>query len=434
MGTYAADDGMRRRILAGLIPVGRRETYLHAAPLSDPADALATGPVKAVPAPQDARLTLLRTQVTEPWRQLNARRASSEATFSKSRVPISPYPIPSNAERDSARKAVRQQIQTVSWYVLLDLGKFLETYVPKVWAAFNGTGAVETAAEEALANAIAFTTYTLNGVPLSMDDALVAVRQSESQLEKVTTQYVEGSTSWPSTRFSLAPVKSSEELDGLSPSAPPSPVERLSGVNPDTLETLVAAALPKTTTAGMPEPPLATRPVLAGGDPGWFVMRCIYERPMCGPLHPIVVSDPSEVFQFAAFFDSDAPARPIRIGLPIDVSPAGLRKFDKNTVFMMSDMLCGYVNRFKGWTLGDLVLYVLPWPFHQELPSSSSGEPCADGPNPIGIMCSLSIPIITLCALILLMIIVALLDIIFKWLPWFIVCFPIPGFKGKDNS
>jgi len=33
--------------------------------------------------------------------------------------------------------------------------------------------------------------------------------------------------------------------------------------------------------------------------------------------------------------------------------------------------------------------------------------------------------------LILLLIIVSLLDFIFKWMPWFIVCFPIPSLKAK---
>jgi len=46
-------------------------------------------------------------------------------------------------------------------------------------------------------------------------------------------------------------------------------------------------------------------------------------------------------------------------------------------------------------------------------------------------ICSISIPIITLCALILLMIIISLLDFIFRWIPWFITCFPVPGLKGK---
>ena len=168
MGTYAADDGMQQETLAGLVPVGRRETYLHAAPLSDPADALATGPVKAAPAPQDARLTLLRTQVTEPWRQLNARRAASEATFSKRRVPVSPYPI-HGPERDSARKAVRQQIQDGVVVSAARPREIPRDIHPRVWR-HSTERAVETAAEESLANAIASTTYTLNGVPLAMDE------------------------------------------------------------------------------------------------------------------------------------------------------------------------------------------------------------------------------------------------------------------------
>lgn len=78
----------------------------------------------------------------------------------------------------------------------------------------------------------------------------------------------------------------------------------------------------------------------------------------------------------------------------------------------------------------DLVLSVLPWPFHKDL-GMGSGGPCKSGSIDIGMICSLSIPIITICALILLMIIVSLLDFIFRWMPYFIMCFPIPGLKGK---
>jgi hypothetical protein len=76
----------------------------------------------------------------------------------------------------------------------------------------------------------------------------------------------------------------------------------------------------------------------------------------------------------AGFFDPDAPARPVRIGLPVDISPAGLRKFDKNAVFVMSDMLCGQIDRMKGITLADLVLSVLPWPFHKDLSVPDKGN------------------------------------------------------------
>jgi hypothetical protein len=47
-------------------------------------------------------------------------------------------------------------------------------------------------------------------------------------------------------------------------------------------------------------------------------------------------------------------------------------------------------------------------------------------------ICSLSIPIITICALLLLMIIVSLLNIIFSWLPYFLICFPLPGISSKN--
>jgi hypothetical protein len=75
------------------------------------------------------------------------------------------------------------------------------------------------------------------------------------------------------------------------------------------------------------------------------------------------------------------------------------------------------------------VLSVLPWPFHKDLEVGKMG-PCGATAT-FGMICSLSIPIITICALILLIIIVMLLDLIFKWIPWFIICFPIPGLKAK---
>ena len=117
--------------------------------------------------------------------------------------------------------------------------------------------------------------------------------------------------------------------------------------------------------------------------------------------------------------------------MPFDTTPAGLRKFNKNTAFEISNILCGQVQRAKGLGFGDLVMSVLPWPFHKDL-DKAGGGPCVDnGGNAIGMICSLSIPIITLCAFILLIIMISLLDIIFRWLPWFITCFPVPGLKGK---
>lgn len=425
---FVGDDHKRRNVLAGLVPASRREAYMHASPMSDPVAALSGGGVLTPAAlPQDARITLLQTQVTEPWRQLVTRAASAEQTQKAARSVLPSSGVPAAAVREATRRGVRQQIQTVSWYVLLDLAIYLEQHIPNAWRAINGTGGGVTAAEQALVSAIAATTFTRDSVTRTMKSVLPLIRARETQLEKVTGIYTEGSTAWPSELFSLATVRSSEQLDGTGGTAP-SPVESVSGLSPDTLDSLVKAALPATAAGPVSAPPLTTRPVMAPGDAGWFVIRCAYERPRCGPLHPVLVSEPTEVFQLAGFFDPDAPARPIRIGLPVDVSPAGLRKFDKNTAFMVSDVLCGHIKRFKALSLGDLVLSVLPWPFHQDLPVND-GAPCSDG-----MMCSLSIPIITICALLLLMIIVSLLDFVFKWMPYFFICFPLPGFKAKDNA
>jgi len=69
--------------------------------------------------------------------------------------------------------------------------------------------------------------------------------------------------------------------------------------------------------------------------------------PNCPSLTQPLLSEPTASFQLAAYFDPDAPSRPIRIGLPVDTTPAGLRKFDRNTAFIMSDTLCARSRRPK---------------------------------------------------------------------------------------
>ena len=51
--------------------------------------------------------------------------------------------------------------------------------------------------------------------------------------------------------------------------------------------------------------------------------------------------------------------------------------------------------------------------------------PGGDGGFDLGHICSFSIPIITLIAFILMMIIAVLLNIIFWWLPLLKICFPL---------
>lgn len=457
---FEEPDGRRRRLFAGMVPVGRREAYMGAGEVAAGGNGSAPGTTK-----KTARKIHFRTQVSEPWKSL------LERADAVNRLKTDSTPAPSPADMATAVRDSREQMQTMSWYILLDLSKYLSQYLPNLWAvildetknashlsntnevnlynALNGITPLP-ALKAALANAV----YTQNSVAESM---LVALRKLSKEgwgekLERVAVSYDRNAPDalWPTFLFPLAdpeqapplpaativppPTAADEsgEAEALDQSVTPQAVlERQKRV--DNLVALIVRALPADDAARAPAPPLASQPVLDTRE-GQFVIRCVYERPLCGPLDPPVLSGPTATFQMAGFFDPDAPARPIRIALPIDTTPAGLRKFDKNTVFMISDALCGQIQRMRGITFGDLVLSVLPWPFHKDLSSKvPKMQPCKTGSGvELGMMCTLSIPIITICALILLMIIVLLFDFIFKWIPLFIMCFPLPKFKAKS--
>jgi hypothetical protein len=158
--------------------------------------------------------------------------------------------------------------------------------------------------------------------------------------------------------------------------------------------------------------PAAAVPKLNPSQEARYQVRCVYQRPQCGPLHEDLVSGASEEFAIASFFDLDAPQRTVQISMPLDTSPAGLRKARKNVTFLLSDQLKQQMSRVG--QLKDMVEG-----------NAKTGEPLD-----IGLVCSFSIPIITICALIVLMIFIQLLNIIFWWLPFFKICLPV-GVKGK---
>src|SRR6266850_555117 len=64
---FTEEDGRKRRLFAGLIPVGKREAYMAAAFLKQPEDAEPF--IKPKP-PVDPRMMLVWLQVTEPWKRL----------------------------------------------------------------------------------------------------------------------------------------------------------------------------------------------------------------------------------------------------------------------------------------------------------------------------------------------------------------------------
>jgi hypothetical protein len=417
------DAGRARRLFSGLVPVARREAYMGA-PMTVPAGESES---EALP---DARKLLLRTTALEPWQRLIDSANDTKRRLDAAEA-VADDLTKSRAERLLVEAELRDQILVASWYALLDLNLFFEEHLPNLWARIKDPASTLalTAAETTVLNVLDNMRYndSASSLSISLLSALRLIIPFADALDSIDipfnrADYNGGGTRWPTFVFRFADPNPSVASFTFPASAP----------SVDALENLIAAALPATADA-LPEIPIAARPLPDARDPGWFVIRCVFERPLCGPISPPVVSRASEVFQMAPFFDPDAPARPIRISLPVDTTPGGLRKFAKNTAFVVSDVLACQMQKTGGLTLGDLVLSVLPWPFHKSLPSDMN-KPCQpSGSLDIGLLCSLSIPIITICAFILLMIIVSLFDIIFKWIPYFIICFPLPNFKAKEE-
>ena len=132
-----------------------------------------------------------------------------------------------------------------------------------------------------------------------------------------------------------------------------------------------------------------------------FVVRCVYERPQCEPCQQWV-SWPSIPFRIAPLYDPDAPARNIQLALPMDLSMSGLRRLKKSVSVRMSPELqrkLGAVDLFDPSPGGDAL--------------------------GVAMICTFSIPIITLCAFVLLMALVFALNIVFWWLPFFRICEPV---------
>ncbi|MGZ8157268.1 MAG: hypothetical protein ACXWT1_04485 [Methylobacter sp.] len=483
----------KRTLWTGLVPVGRREEYMGAsvnrntiastlteAQLQSLQPSVAT---RVEASGVTVRMIQFKMEVAEPWKNLiRASYAAHDSLTQASPTGISGSE--SNNDKQNRVYALNLQWQMQSWLILLDFADFLAVHLPEVWnAVANNISFNEPLSSprrilfEWLANAT-MPPLLVNALnrPISkpntpagfiqkqpkgsLGEALAAIGVARAGLEgtlKIYADTTANDVDWPDFHFLLAgldtsfnPVGPYQSLLSLAPdviieeesdpSVNANPIFKTGSIEAeklDRLTALVVRAMERKPETDAPEPPFALKLSKAlkdtQGDSGEFVVRFVYMNKDCGPLHLPILSEPTQYFQLASFFDYDAPARPIRITLPMDTTPAGMRKHSKNTAFIISDVLCGQIQRAKGLGLGDLVRSVLPWPLHKDLDLGDGGA-CSNNSGNIGMICSLSIPIITICALILLMIIVSLLDLIFRWLPYFIICFPVPGLKGKQGD
>lgn len=463
---YVAEGERKRKLLSGFIPVSKREAYINAPKILPEQNEDAATDNNLTTSSRDAIAQLFNLQVAGPWKRLLSMRESEGGVVSDwlayaPAIVAETVNLNDNLDeiKGSNLKDLRERIQTLSWYILVDMLQFFKDYIPNLYQ-FIATASIPAAASDAEKELIAvLQTLTLDPAPYnisgsymencyqtdlktSLVDALKELLDNpaiETELDLVEYPYDRtgkkpGATHhWPDFIFPLADPLLSTPLPNLVPAAELSPTEPdRSHDQLDALTARIKQAIPDDLGKTAPEVKSAKAPQRDTSG-GWFVIRCVYESPHCGPFDPPLVSEATEPFKMASMYDPDAPGRPINIPMPLDISPAGLRKHNKNATFMISDMLCGKIRGTRKTTLGDLVLSVLPWPFHKDLPAPSTKSECSQGGLSFGMFCSLSIPIVTICAFILLTIMVTLFDLFFRWLPLFFLCLPIPGLSGKKK-
>jgi hypothetical protein len=273
---------------------------------------------------------------------------------------------------------------SLSVYVLLDLWEFLSTHLQDVAEALRDNPQMTFSGEQAQAKAdlMAFlATQRLNDT-VHLAAALGKVARHHAALNQ------EGGGDLEALNFN-----EDYNLKGLT-----------SPLHTECLVRKITDALSPTT----PGVALPKFDLQAGTR---YVLRCVYERPQCDPRAQ-VISRPTVPFQLAPFFDPDAPARPVRIPLPADVSLAGLRKFKKTVSFMMSDAIRKKAESIMG--------------NEQSLMSDDPPSLNDETTGEFAHICSFSIQIIFIVAFFLLITFVVILNFVFWWIAFFKICLPIP--------
>lgn len=131
----------------------------------------------------------------------------------------------------------------------------------------------------------------------------------------------------------------------------------------------------------------------------------------CAP--DLVWADPSRPYFIAPWFDtSETP--PVLVRLP-PLTRANIKKLKPNVAFVVPRNLFNLLN----CNTSDAFL-------------KGNGKDC--GNSGIDWICGFNIPIITLCAFIVLNIFLSLFNIIFFWLPFIKICFPLPRSVGALAS
>jgi hypothetical protein len=348
--TNFTENGKRRRLFVGLIPTSSRESF-QAAPTSGP-----------FPEPEIDPAT---KQVIDPrMQEIEARVLGRLEDLIK---------LDSNRKQ----RTPTEQENEGYLFLLLDLAEFLAINLASTWQSLqSGAAPAPNSRSRQLYDVLA-TASVEDPESATWRSALKAAWDQQDRITGESTPASTLTFNLKKTNLSVTALR-----NGLKSALGPY----------DASKTPQAAVLV---------------PKLDATTETMYVLRCVYQRPQC-LFESDVISNASEQFALATFFDPDAPSRPVRITLPIDTSIAGLRKFPKNVAFLTSDKL------------------------RKQMASVADMKKALDGdlsPSPdfqLGEICSFSIPIITLCAFVVLFVFLIVLNLAFFWLPFIKICLPIP--------
>lgn len=359
----------QRTIYYGYIPVDSREKYLT--PFKD------TTIISAIESATDFHLGDVTERVINPWKQLYNSVKASDGN-------------------------IPEQKDTLSLFVILDLGDFLKRILPDVYQALDTEG--KSLEESKPGQKALFDELTSVYLPApTPEDPSHEITLAEALYTlKDKLSLVEGQGDMPTDIYMIykayKKVGDPPQQVQIDPNTDLTPVIELFHQALDEAKT--AVNIPDDVKDMIKNDPL-------GGDS--YFLRLVYEHGPCAP----VVSARSDSFTFAKFFDPDAPARHIRIELP-SIKLKDLRKF-KRGVGMQSS--CELNKLTSMLSLDGVMNNAISLP-----------APCSPGLD-MAIICSFSLPIITLVAFIVMFIFLILLNIVFWWLPFLKICFPVP--KGE---
>lgn len=389
----------QRTVYYGYIPVASREKYLM--PIADPIGTLQ----KVIDAggSGDPRLDDLSTRVIEPW--------------------LSFY-MPNNPP-------VEQQ-DSISFYLLLDMLDFLQNNLKSVFDALGTGGSGLNSPDHAKRKAL-FTELksiiknkhqagTTDASDVFLSDLLNGLK---SYLPLVQSQ--QGNEPANLSTYNLhaaqhdenhdATHRSWKDVDAAYLRLPPSPPDTAPAEGP--FYTLFRNALDeekqerKNNNKPWLTVPDEVKDILKDDPPNGdtYCLRLVYEHDPCAA----VVSDQSNTFTFAKAVDPDAPARHIRIELP-SIKLKDLRKFKRGVGIQSSCEMNKLTNQLMSMAGLDGIKKL------------TTPKPCDGGSGgiDIGWICSFSLQILFIIAFILMFIFLIVLNIVFWWIAFFRICFPIP--------